>query len=445
MTIDLDRDVRLRFMRFESGMSTLLNSFWKSSVEAALPTILDGFYSHMTKQPQLAHLIGDQVPRLKKAQTGHWQRLFSGRFDDEYFAGAHHIGVVHNKIGLEPRWYIGGYNYVQSELAVLAVKAHPFGSSKSAALLRAINCAVMLDMDIAISTYQEGMLSDRKKRQDEITDAITAFDARMQKALDAVDVGVKGLQATAQAMAANAEETTRQSTAVAGASRIASTNVQAVAAAAEQLAASVAEIGRQVEQSTRLTGQAVNEARDTNVIMRPLSESAQKIGDVVKLITDIASQTNLLALNATIEAARAGEAGKGFAVVAHEVKGLAGQTAKATEDISQQISGIQEATRQVVVAIEGIGKTIASVSEVATAIASAVTQQDSATKEIARSVQQTAAGADEVTTNITSVDQAAAEAGRCAESVLTSARDLGRLAEMLRVDFAKIFELAKAA
>jgi len=439
-----ERETRMRFMRIGPDTGAALQQFWKS-VERALPAVLDGFYRHATREPNLARLIGSDVPRLKSAQAAHWERLFSGRFDDAYFRGARTIGLVHNKIGLEPRWYIGGYNFVLSELTDLAVKSHRLNAAKLGPLVRAINAAIMLDMDIAISTYQEAMLEERKQRQDQITNAIRNFDGQMQKTLDSVGAGVSNLQSTSQAMAANAEETSRQSTAVAGASTQASASVQAVAAAAEELAASVGEIGRQVTQSTRITSKAVDEAKETNLIVRSLAENAQKIGDVVKLINDIASQTNLLALNATIEAARAGEAGKGFAVVAAEVKGLANQTSRATNDIGQQIGNIQEATQKVVGAIEGIGTTIMQVSEIATAIASAVEEQDSATKEIARSIQQAAVGTGEVTTNITSVNQAAAEAGKGAENVLSAAHDLGRLADTLRSEFGKIYDLVKAA
>jgi len=439
-----ERETRMRFMRIGPETSALLQQFWRTA-EGALPKVLDGFYQHATREPNLARLIGGDIPRLKSAQATHWGRLFSGRFDDGYFRSARTIGLVHNKIGLEPRWYIGGYNFVLSELTDLAVSSQRWGGGKAGPMVRAINAAIMMDMDIAISVYQEAMLNERKQRQDQIAEAVRSFDAQMQKTLDAVGTAISALQSTSESMAANSEETSRQSIAVAAASRQATTSVQAVAAAAEQLASSVTEIGRQVEQSTAISGKAVGEANSTNLVVRSLADTAQKIGDVVKLINDIASQTNLLALNATIEAARAGEAGKGFAVVAAEVKGLAGQTSRATDEIGQQIGSIQEATQKVVGAIEGIGTTIVQVSEIATAIASAVREQDAATREIARSIQQAATGATEVTTNIASVNEAASEAGKGAESVLSASRELGRLADALRADFGKIYDLVKAA
>ena len=189
----------------------------------------------------------------------------------------------------------------------------------------------------------------------------------------------------------------------------------------------------------------MDEAKDTNEVIRALHDATQKIGEVVKLINDIAGQTNLLALNATIESACAGEAGKGFAVVAAEVKNLANQTAKATEDISAQIAGIQDATKNAVGAIESIGSTITEINHIATAIASAVEQQGAATQEIARNVQQAAAGTGEVSANIAGVNQAAGETGRGADQVLSSAQKLTSEADVLHGEVEKFFARVQAA
>lgn len=187
-------------------------------------------------------------------------------------------------------------------------------------------------------------------------------------------------------------------------------------------------------QSTQIAAKAVEEANRTNQTVQGLSAAAQKIGDVVKLISDIASQTNLLALNATIEAARAGEAGRGFAVVANEVKSLASQTAKATEEISAQVAAMQGATGEAVQAIASIGDTIASINEIATTIASAVEQQGAATLEIARNVQQAAQGTGQVSHNIVGVNQAAGQTGTAASQVLLSAEELSKQSATLRAD-----------
>lgn len=441
---NVDRETRLRFMCINDETGTLLREFWKV-VEPALPTILDTFYRHVAAEPNLARMVGNDIPRLKSAQGSHWGRLFNGRFDDAYINGVRTIGMIHNKIGLEPRWYIGGYNLVLSMLQQLAVKSYRWKPAKLSAVQTAVNSAVMLDMDFAISVYQEAMLAERQQRQDKVTKAIEEFDAKSKTALGAVAGAAGQVQSTANTLSGNAQQTSTQSTAVAAASEQASANVQTVASASEELAASVAEIGRQVAESTRIAGQAVEQANRTNTSVKGLSESAQKIGNVIKLIQDIASQTNLLALNATIEAARAGEAGKGFAVVAAEVKNLANQTAKATEEIGQQIAEIQGATNESVGAIQEIASTITSINQIATTIAAAVEQQGAATKEIARNVQEAAKGTQEVSSNIGGVNKAAAETGQMATGLLAAAGELTRQSEGLRTEVEGFFATIRAA
>ncbi|MCA1451785.1 cache domain-containing protein [Bradyrhizobium sp. BRP22] len=258
------------------------------------------------------------------------------------------------------------------------------------------------------------------------------FENSVRSSLDALAGAAVELRTTSNSMSGAASEASRQATTVAAVAEQASANVQTVAAATEELSSSVSEIGRQVAESTRVAQQAVEEANRTNVTVQGLSAAAQKIGDVIKLISDIASQTNLLALNATIEAARAGEAGRGFAVVASEVKSLASQTAKATEEISAQVAAMQGATTEAVQAIEGIGGTIGGINEITTMIAAAVEQQGSATREIARNVQEAAHGTSEVSGNIGGVTRAAGETGTAAGKVLASAEELNKQAAMLR-------------
>ena len=253
------------------------------------------------------------------------------------------------------------------------------------------------------------------------------------------------LQATAHAMTTTASQTTQQATTVAAAAEEASVNVQTVASAAEELAASIGEISRQVAQSAKVAGRAVEDARRTDTVVRALAEGAQKIGEVVGLISNIAGQTNLLALNATIEAARAGDAGKGFAVVASEVKSLATQTAKATDDIGRQIAQIQAATKEAVESIQSIGATIGEVSAIAAAIAAAVEEQGAATQEIARNVQQAAIGTTEVTSTIGGVNEGASSTGAAATQVLGAAEELSRQSERLSGEVGRFIAGVKAA
>ena len=228
----------------------------------------------------------------------------------------------------------------------------------------------------------------------------------MVLSLENLGLAATDMRTTSDGMSAIAEEMSSRTAAVSTAAAQASANVEAVAAAAEEMATSVNEIGRQVEDSARISGAAVDQARNTDDRINALSQAASRIGEVVGLITSIAEQTNMLALNATIEAARAGEAGRGFAVVAQEVKQLASQTAKATNEIGSQIAGMQTATQDSVVAIKEIGGTIAHISEIASAIAAAVEEQGAATQEIARNVQQAAHGTGHVSGNIIGVNQA---------------------------------------
>jgi methyl-accepting chemotaxis protein len=240
------------------------------------------------------------------------------------------------------------------------------------------------------------------------------------------------MRSSAESMRATAEETSQQSAAVASASEQANTNVKTVAAAAEEMSNSIQEISKQVTESARISQGAVTQAQHTNNVVQSLATNAQKIGEVVNLINEIASQTNLLALNATIEAARAGDAGKGFAVVAAEVKTLANQTAKATDEIGDQVGAIQGATSEAVKAIQAITTTIGRISEICNGIASAVEEQGAATREIATNVQQAATGTEDVSRNIDGVRQASTETGNAAAQVLSAAQGLSKHAEGLR-------------
>jgi len=271
------------------------------------------------------------------------------------------------------------------------------------------------------------------------------FEAAVGAIVSNVSASAVQLEQAAGTLTRTAETTQSLSSQVAGASEQASSNMQSVAAATEELSTSVDEIGRRVHESSRIAEAAVLQAQQTDGRIGKLSRAAQQIGDVVKLITAIAEQTNLLALNATIEAARAGEAGRGFAVVASEVKSLASQTAKATDEISSHILGMQGATQESVAAIKEIGGTIAQISNIASTIASAVEQQSSATQEIARSVQNVAQGTQEAAANIMQVNRGATETGSASEEVLNSAKTLSTESTRLREELDRFMANIRAA
>ena len=284
----------------------------------------------------------------------------------------------------------------------------------------------------ALATEQRAEQEKKEHRQQAMETLTQGFDRNATSVLDAVAASIVEMRATAERMAAVATENTNKASAVASGAQETSSNVQTVATATEELSASVSEISRQVTQSASIAAKAVQEAQETNAEIQGLAAMAQRIGDIVKLINNIASQTNLLALNATIEAARAGDSGRGFAVVASEVKSLAEQTSKATDEIASQIAAIQGATQKSVGSIEAIGKTIGEISEIATTIATAIEQQGAATQEIARNVQQAAAGTQEVSANVGGVTEGATATGIAANQVEAAAGNLSRQSQQLR-------------
>lgn len=289
---------------------------------------------------------------------------------------------------------------------------------------------------------EEHHQQERAKRVAALTER---FEKEVASVLEAVSSGSSQMLATAETMSSVAEETNTQASTVAAASEQATTNVQTVSSAAEELSNAINEIAGQIATASSTAREAVETARATNEDVRDLTGAADRIGKVIELISDIAEQTNLLALNATIEAARAGEAGKGFAVVANEVKSLAAQTSKATEEIESQIGDMQGATRKAVGAVDKIAETIDRIDQISTSIASAIEEQTSATHEIARNVEEAAAGTQEVNHNIAGVSQAASETGNAAGQVKSVATDLSQRADSLRQTVDKFLADMRAA
>ena len=294
----------------------------------------------------------------------------------------------------------------------------------------------------------ERLETDKKvhaQRKAEMQRLADEFEAAVGEIVQTVSSASTELEASATMLTTTAEHTQQLSGKVEAASQEASSNVKSVAAATEEMTASIAEISQRVQESNRIASEAVSQAEITDARINELSKAAVRIGDVVNLITTIAEQTNLLALNATIEAARAGKSGRGFAVVAQEVKALAAQTAKATNEISSQIAGMQVATQDSVVAIKQIGTTIGRISEISASIAASVDQQGGATQDIARNVDQASHGTSEVASNIGDVNRGARETGSASAQVLSSAQALSGESNRLKLEVGKFLDTVRAA
>lgn len=448
MTVSAELVERLAFAGFGDSQRAALTKFGPT-LDRELPGILDKFYTNLRGWPQLAAMFkgSEAMPRAANAQAEHWKMLFSGRFDDAYVASVKKIGLMHSKIGLDPQWYIGGYTFILRHLFELAARGagpvlSPAAARRTGELCAAINMAVMIDMDLAISCY---IVENKVTYDEKLAKLAEDFQAQVAGLVEQLSVASNQLEASAQSMTSNTGQANHRALAVAAAAEQASAGVQTVASAAEELSASIQMIAARVAESARTTQRAVTDAQQTDQTVRALDEAAERIGTVVGLIGQIAGKTNMLALNASIEAARAGEAGKAFEVVAAEVKALASQTERMTEEVEAQVREIQQATRQAVTGLSNITETIGQVAEISTSIASAVNQQNSATADISRNIQQTAQAAHEVSANIVGVSQASEATGTAASQIFSSASALSGQASILSDQVHRFVDQVRAA
>ncbi|BAI75455.1 chemotaxis sensory transducer (plasmid) [Azospirillum sp. B510] len=438
MTVELTDLQAKRLATFsitDDDLARLRNN--RAFAEQRLPALLEEWHRHFDAWPEIQAAL--RMPEVHAARLDHWMRVASGRIDAGFAESAERLAGLFYRNGV-PAYAVAICHHVVSsgiarELGLsgdgdgLASALFGAGARRSrAAQLETLSKIAWFDMELLLETYKAAEEDSKRATLDQLA---TSFEDSVKGIVEGTVAASNQMQANAKRMSEIASSTSRRSCDVASETEVAASSMQTVAAATEQLASSIADISRNVTQSSRISSSAVDEAERTKETVSGLVEAAQRIGDVVSLINSIASQTNLLALNATIEAARAGEAGKGFAVVASEVKHLANQTAKATEDISGQITGMQSAAANAAAAIHAVGRTITNINEIVTTVAATVEEQTAATQEITRNVQEVAVGSRRVTESIGQVTQSSSETGNIAREVLAASGLLHRQADEL--------------
>ncbi len=439
---------RLRIHGIDAALAALLKRE-RDFVLSLLPGVLDEFYRHLVSLPGAGRFFRTEahLEHARQMQLKHWECLLHGRFDEDYVASVIRTGETHNRIGLDPTWYIGGYGNLLAALTGAVATHYPRGllgggSRRSVKLQQVLVKAAMLDMDYVIAIYLEAGRRERRALLEGVAATLEGTVGTIARALgDSAGL----MQAAASSLTGNAEESAGRMEAIVAASEEATTNVRSVATAAGDMAKAIMEIDGQVTRSARAATKASTVSRETVGKMRALSDASQKIGTVVDLIHAIAEQTNLLALNATIEAARAGDAGKGFAVVAREVKSLAEQTSRATGEIGTQIAAMQAAVGDSAQGIDMIADAIKQINAHADAISLAIRQHGELTQDIARGVLQVSQGTAEVTVNIAAVSDVASAVGAEATQLLSSASSLTERADDLQVEVGRFLQKVSAS
>ncbi len=416
---------RLDFLKITEDTKSALREM-KPAIEQRLPPVLESFYRHLGACPEVARHFSDHrhMMHARDKQVAHWASILTGRFDDDYVESVTRIGRTHNKLGLEPRWYLGGYAAITTDVVDSMIDDLDAEHGEKTRVKRHIGAflkAVMLDIDYSISTYLEAAEDDKRETLRQLA---FEFENNVGGVIDSVAAASEELTATAHSLQQIADETNNRSAEVASASEQTSTNVQNVASATHELSTASREIADQIATASQLARQSVQDAQEATDKVRDLNGAAEEIGKVLSLIKTVAEQTNLLALNATIEAARAGEAGAGFTVVANEVKALANKTRQATEEVAGSIVKMQEETKYAASSIEGISAGVGNIDEAAASIATAVEQQSSATNDIGRSIEEASIGTAEVNNSISRVSEAAGQTSISSSGLFDAANDL---------------------
>jgi methyl-accepting chemotaxis protein len=427
----------IKSLRYDKVEYFWINDMSPKMVMHPIRPELDGKDLSENKDPSGNRLFIGFVDVVKKQGAGFYSYLWPKPGFDQPVSKISYVK------GFAPwGWIIGTGIYLDDVDAVFYQTAKMFGLVSLAVLALVLIASIIISRSITRPLNIITGLTGRLASGDELAGK---FEASVQAVVSEVIGDARNMREAAKSMSESAGSASDRSKVVADACQEASSNVQTVASAAEELSTSISEIGQRVAQAAQVADKAANDGQRTNAAVQGLAAAADKIGEVINLINNIASQTNLLALNATIEAARAGEAGKGFAVVASEVKSLASQTAKATEEISAQITAIQSETEQVVGNIQGICATILQVNEISSSIAAAVAEQGAATEEIAASVQRAASGTNQVSQNITSVTTATTRTGEVAGVVLQSSDRLGSKLQKLQHEVSEFIAGVRAA
>lgn len=396
-------------------------------LQANIDGILDRLARHTQTIDGLKDVSKDDVASgsFQKQTRAHWLDLFSGNLNEAYYKRCQEIGRQQSRNGLRPRWLMGNYAFLQTELQALAIRSFRLRPKALSHVLDSITRLVFFDLNLRLSVYfAQAEESAVERRNEALVTLRQRFETDMQDEITQISDIVSSINPVSATMMEVAEKTNRQSGRSVETANEVANNISSISAAVSQLSSSISEIGRTVSISATIAERAVTEAERTDAHVHSLAEATDRIGEVVKLITEIAEQTNLLALNATIEAARAGEAGKGFAVVANEVKNLANQTASATDEIATQVSNIQDVTGKTVDAIQEISRTIREISENTAVIATAVHQQDSATSQIQTNIEGAVDGTGRISQDLGTVNTMAGDTRQSSEELSQQAGNL---------------------